>query len=97
MPSPDFWSQVRAQRDAQQPEAPRDRILWVLVRPEQRAEAVIRLIENVGHELRLLHNGQLRQSQVYRDDAELQARAMTVRAELEAAGWKDPGRLEWGR
>jgi hypothetical protein len=96
MPDPDFWSKVRAQRDAQQPPSPRDRILWVLVRKDQRAEAVVRLVDGVGHELRFLHNGELKRSQVYRDDQEWQGASLAMKAELEAKGWIDPTRLEWG-
>lgn len=96
MPDPEFWSNVRRQRDAQQPPAPRDRILWVLRRKDQRAEAVLRLVEGIGHELRFLHNGELKRSQVYRDDLELQAAATLMKSNLLARGWVEPALLEWG-
>lgn len=97
MTSPEFWSQVRAQRDAQQPDAPHDRPLWVLVKPGRRVEAVVRTVAGVGDELRILVSGDLRWSQLFRDDDALQAASIARRAELEAAGWQDPSRLEWGR
>jgi hypothetical protein len=90
MTSPDFWSQVRAQRDAQQPAAPVDTLLWRLVRKDQRAEAYVRVVHGVRVELRFLHNGELRRSQLCRDNDELQAISIATCAELEAKGWKDP-------
>ena len=96
MPDPEFWARVRAQREAQQPTAPHDRVLWTLVKGAQRAEAVVRVVEGLGQELRLLHNGDLRRSQIYRDDG-WEGAAIAVKAELEAKGWHDPQRLAWGR
>lgn len=61
------------------------------------AEAVIRLIDGLGTDLRYLHNGALRESRVYRDDAQLQATAAAKRNDLLAKGWVDPGSLAWGR
>ena len=79
---------------AQQP-GPEDRILWCLLKGEQRAEAVVRVIDGTGIDLRYLHNGELRASQLYRDDAQLQASAAAKRNDLLARGWVDPASLAW--
>ena len=96
MTDPEFWSRVRQQRVEHQPPAPRDRVLWCLVKQQQRAEAVVRLIDGLGTDLRYLHNGELRESRVYRDDAQLQATAAAKRNDLLAKGWVDPNSLAWG-
>jgi hypothetical protein len=97
MTDPEFWAKVRQQRAEQQPPAPRDRVLWCLLKGQQRAEAVVRLIDGFGTDLRYLHNGELRESRVCRDDAQLQASAAAKRNDLLAKGWADPGSLAWGR
>ena len=45
----------------------------------QRAEAVVRVIHGMGIDLRYLWNGDLRDSQLYRDDEQLQAAAAKMR------------------
>ena len=77
--------------------APHDRFLWCLVKGEQRAEAFARLIEGLGHDLRFLHNGELRTSQLYKEPAQLETAAAAKRTELLAKGWADPNSLGWGR
>jgi hypothetical protein len=66
-----------------------DRLLWCLVNGEQRAEAVVRAIHRNWAELRFLHNGTLRASQAYRDNAQLRAAAAAKRNELLARGWTE--------
>ena len=78
----DFWARVRKARDEQQPPSPRDRLLWCFLKGQQRAEAMVRLIDGLGTDLRCLHNGELRASRVYRDDAQLQAAAAAKRSDL---------------
>jgi len=96
MTEADFWAQVRQQRDEQQPPSPGDRVLWCLLKGQQRAEAVVRLIDGLGTDLRYLHNGDLRESRLYRDDVQLQATAAAKRNDLLADGWTDVPKLAWG-
>ena len=91
MTSPDFWSQVSAQRGEQQPTAPVDMLLWRLIRRDQRAEAYVRVVRSVGVELRFLLNGELRRSQLCRDNDERQA--ISIRHARRTRGWKDPNML----
>jgi hypothetical protein len=86
---PDFGAKVRQQRDAQHPPSPRDRVLWCLMKGQQRAEAVVRLIDGLGTDLRYLWNGDLRASQVYRNDVTLHSEAAKMREGLIGRGWVD--------
>ena len=93
MPDPDFWAAVRQQRDAQQPPSARDRQVWLLLKGEHRAECVVRQIPGLGLDLRYLHNGDLRKSQVYRDEAgallpKRSARRSARRAGLTLDRWR---------
>ena len=74
-----------------------DRVLWCLVKGEQRAEAAVRVIHGAGIDLRYPHNGDLRERRLYRDEGQLQASAAAKRNDLLAKGWVDPGSLAWGR
>jgi hypothetical protein len=74
-----------------------DRVLWCLVKGDNRAEAVVRVIRGTWVDLRYLLNGKLRASQLCSDDAQLQATAAAKRNELLARGWVDPGSLAQGR
>ncbi len=97
MTNADWWLRVRQQRAAVQPRQATDVELWRLTKGAHIAEAVVRLIDGLGTDLRYLHNGDLRESRVYRDDAQLQATAAAKRNDLLAKGWVDPGSLAWGR
>ena len=55
------------------------------------------MIDGLGTDLRYLDNGELRESRVYRDDAQLKATAAATRNDRLAKGWADPGSLSWGR
>jgi hypothetical protein len=62
--------------------------LWRLAKGRHVAEAYVRGVSGIGVELRLLWNGELRASQVYRVSMELEAAAEEKRRELEAKGWE---------
>jgi hypothetical protein len=71
---------------------PRQETLWTLTKGTQTASAVIAHLEGIGIGLRLLWNGDLRQSQVFRtptavDDALAEAHAR--RRDLESRGWSE--------
>ena len=62
--------------------------LWTLVKDGQQATATVRTVDDMGLELRYEWNGELRQSQVYRDKDALHADAIKKREDLIArAGW----------
>jgi hypothetical protein len=73
-----------------------DVVLWTLTRNGQQAEAVLRTIENIGCELRLIWNGDLRFSQVYRDGGEVQAAADERWRDLQIRGWSEIAELPGG-
>jgi hypothetical protein len=63
---------------------------WTLTKNGQRATAVFRYIENIGVELRLLWNDDVRESRLYRGHdavAEARAEADARRRDLESRGW----------
>ncbi len=73
---------------------PREDTLWTLTKAAQTASAVIAHLEGIGIELRLLWNGELRHSQMFRtpaavDDARAEAEAR--RRDLELRGWQPIG------
>jgi hypothetical protein len=70
-----------------------DRLLWCLVKGDQRVEAIVRASHRNWAELRYLQNGELQASHSYHDNAPLQAAAAARRNELLARGWTDPGSI----
>jgi hypothetical protein len=75
---------------------PDDRLLWSLVKNGHGARAIVRPVPGVGLELRYLWDQDVRQTQVYREAAELEAAAATKRDELLTAGWMPQLPPVWG-
>jgi hypothetical protein len=69
-----------------------DVVLWTLTKDDQQIQAVMRTIEDVGVELRILRGDGLCYSQLYRSEREVTARAAERRSDLEVEGWRPPGR-----
>ena len=84
MTDADWWAGVRQQRDATKL---RELPLWRLTKGAHVAAAAVRVVDGVGLELRLTWNGELRQSQVYRDVEQLARAADENRQELVEREW----------
>jgi hypothetical protein len=84
----DWWLRVRQQRDAVQPRQATDVELWRLRKGAHIAAAAVRAVAGVGLELRLLYDGELRRSQVYRLAGALESEAGAKRLELQGRGWQ---------
>lgn len=83
-----WWATVRSRRER---EAPIETsLLWCLRKGDQEARAELRIISDVGDELRFMWNGELRVSRLFkqRDGAQLLEASNEKRAELEARGWR---------
>ena len=83
MTNADWWLRVRQQRDAVQPRQATDVELWRLTKGAHIAAAAVRGVAGVGLELRLLYDGELRRSQVYRLAGDLESEADAKRLELQ--------------
>jgi hypothetical protein len=62
--------------------------LWRLTKGAHIAAAAVRSVAGVGFELRLLYDGKLRRSQVYRLAGDLESEAGAKRLELVGRGWQ---------
>ncbi len=65
-----------------------ERTIWTLQKDANKATATTRTVAGVGVELRYEFNGEVRQSQVYKDTDELAAAASHRRDELNGRGWR---------
>jgi hypothetical protein len=91
MTNADWWLRVRQQRDAVQSRQATDVELWRLTKGAHIAAiaaAAVRGMTGVGLELRLLYDGELRRSQVYRLAGDLESEAGAKRLELHGRGWQ---------
>jgi hypothetical protein len=70
----------------------RDQHVWTLRKGDHEATAVMREIPELGWDARLLFQGDLRQSRVFRDVQEALTWVADWRADLEAQGWVYAGR-----
>ena len=81
------WPYGRAARTCSQLPPPNDRLTWRLVTGQRCAQAVLRVLEGLGLELRISIDGELRWSRLYRG-AGLEESALDMRRAFQQRDWK---------